>query len=206
MKRGTVLIAVGEGFVGDLFDQTMCAFNTQYPDISFGLTVGSTEHVASEQAHIGLAYNVSSDPLLRVELSAHQPLVALFRKGGRFDHSTALDLKTLAKLPCAVPPKSFGIGAMIAATEAKQGIRMRALVEAGSIAALKAFVRNDMGYTILPRFVVEAELSDGLFAAYPIAPDAFPGGVASLIRREGRRLPIAAQLFLRQMSKMAAFR
>jgi DNA-binding transcriptional LysR family regulator len=209
MKRGNILIAVGEGFVGDLFNQAMCDFNKDYPDITFGLSVGSTDHVvdqiATEQSHLGLAYSVAADPRLRVEMSAYQPLVSLVRKAGQFDTDAPFDLQSLAKLPCAVPPKSFGIGAMIAASEAKSGLRMNALVETGSIAAIKAFVQNDMGYTILPRFVVEAEIASGAFVAYPIAAEAFSGGVASMIRKEGRRLPQAAQLFMRQLGKMDAF-
>lgn len=209
MKRGNILVAVGEGFVGDLFDQALCDFNQAYPDITFGLTVGSTDHVvnqiATEQAHLGLAYGVACDPQVRVEISTYQPLVALVLKDGRFDAGGPLDLTSLSQLPCAVPPKSFGIGAMIAASEAKRGVRMNALVETGSIAAIKAFVHNDMGYTILPKFVVEAEIAAGTFLAFPIAADAFPGGVASMIRKEGRRLPQAAQLFMRQLGKMAAF-
>jgi DNA-binding transcriptional LysR family regulator len=210
MKRGNVMIAVGEGFVSDLFDRAMYDFHHQYPDITFGLSVGSTEHVihhvTTEHAHVGLAYNVPGDPQIRIETAARQPLVALVLKGGAFDTGTAFDLKTLTALPCAIMPKSFGIGTMIAATEAEKGVRMRALVETGSIAALKAYVRNDMGYTILPRFVAEAELSSGAFSAYPIAAETFSDGVASVIRKHGRRLPQAAQLFIRQLSKMAAFR
>jgi DNA-binding transcriptional LysR family regulator len=209
MKRGNVLVAVGEGFVGDLFDQAMRDFNVQYPEITFGLSVGSTDYVvnqvAGEHAHLGLAYNVARDPRLRVETSARQPLVMLVRKGGAYDFGSPLDLKALAQLPSAVPPKSFGIGTMIAEAEAKHRVRMRASVETGSIAALKAFVRNDLGFTILPHFVVEAELTAGVFTAYPLTEDAFPSGVASLVRKEGRRLPQAAQLFMRQLGKMAAF-
>lgn len=209
MKRGNVLVAVGEGFVGDLFDRALRDFSGQYPDITFGLSVGSTEHVVNQitadHAHLGLAYNVASDPRLRVETSAHQPLVVLVRKGGEYDTGAPLDLGSLAQLPCALPPKSFGVGTMIAVAEAKQGIRMRARVETGSIAALKVFVRNDLGFTILPRFVVQAELSAGVFAAYAIAADIFPGGVASVIRKEGRRLPQAAHLFMRHVGKMVAF-
>ncbi|MBU2866424.1 LysR family transcriptional regulator [Pacificibacter marinus] len=210
MKRGNILIAVGEGFVSDLIDHAMSAFNKRYSDITFSLSVGSTEYVshlvATEEAHLGLAYNVPSDPRLRVEMSARQPLVALVRKEGAFDTGAAFDLKRLASLPCAVPPKSFGVGTMIAASEARHGVRMQALVETGSIAALTTFVRNDMGYTILPRFVVEAELASGLFSAYPIIADTFQGGVAALVRKEGRRLPQAAQLFIKQLAGMAAFR
>lgn len=209
MKRGHVLIAVGEGFVGDLFDRAIVDFTSRYPDIAFRLSVGSTEHVsnqiAADHAHLGLAYNIPRDPRLRVETSARQPLMVLVRKKGLYDTGQPLDLTALSKLPCAVPPTSFGVGKMIAAAEAKLGHRMRARIETGSIAALKAFVRSDLGFTILPRFVVEAELSAGIFEAYPIIADTFPAGVSSLIRKEGRPLPQAAQLFLRQIKTMAAF-
>lgn len=66
MKRGTILLAVGEGFVGDLFDGAIRGFSDHFPDITFSLSVGSTEHVVaqviSDQAHLGLAYNVANDP------------------------------------------------------------------------------------------------------------------------------------------------
>ncbi len=209
MKRGKVVVAIGEGFVSDLFDHALRGFATAYPDITFNVSVGSTEQVVhlvtSEQAHIGLAYNVPNDPQLRVDVSVAQPLLAVVKKGGAFDQGAPYDLATLASMPCAVPPKSFGIGTMIAASEATRGVRMRALVETGSIAALKAFVRTDMGYTILPGFVVEAEVSQGLFAAYPITAQTFSAGCASVIHKQGRRLPQAAQLFARHLKQMAAF-
>jgi len=209
MKRGKVSIAAGEGFVGDLFDSALVSFSAKYPDITFELTVGSTEHVVhqitSERAHLGLAYNVVKDSQIRVEISFTQPLVALVRRDGAYDTKAPLDLIALTEIPCAIPPKSFGIGAMIAAVEAKQGVRLRAVVETGSIAALKAFVRNDMGYTILPRFVVESELSAGSLAAHSISSDIFADGVSSLLRKEGRKLPQAAHLLIKHLKSMSAF-
>ncbi|WP_368186262.1 LysR family transcriptional regulator [Aestuariibius sp. HNIBRBA575] len=209
MKRGKVSIAVGEGFVGDLFDNALAAFLMAFPDITFSLSVGSTENVlhqvVSEQAHIGLAYNVPKAPQIRVQTSCAQPLVGLVKRGGFYDTEQPFSLDDLAAMPCAVPPKSFGIGAMITAAEARQGVRLRAVIETGSIAALKAFVRNDMGCTILPRFVVESELSAGLMVARSIPRSIFPDGQSSLIRKEGRKLPQAAQLLLKHLKSMSAF-
>jgi DNA-binding transcriptional LysR family regulator len=209
MKRGKVSIAVGEGFVGDLFDNALAKFSETYPDVTFSLSLGSTEDVvhqiASEQAHLGLAYNVPKTPQIRVQASSEQPLVGLVKRGGAYDTDQPFTLDDLASMPCAIPPKSFGIGALITAVEAKQGLRLRAVIETGSIAALKAFVRNDMGCTILPRFVVESELSAGTMVARPIPTKVFPDGQSSLIRKEGRRLPQAAQLLLKHLKSMSAF-
>jgi DNA-binding transcriptional LysR family regulator len=209
MKRGKVSIAIGEGFVGDLFDNALAKFSETYPDVTFSLSLGSTEDVvhqiASEQAHLGLAYNVPKTPQIRVQTSSDQPLVGLVKRGGAYDTDHPFTLDDLASMPCAIPPKSFGIGALITAVEVKQGLRLRAVIETGSIAALKAFVRNDMGCTILPKFVVESELSAGTMVARPIPTKVFPDGQSSLIRKEGRRLPQAAQFLLKHLKSMSAF-
>lgn len=209
MKRGKVSIAVGEGFVGDLFDNALAFFSSSYPDITFALSVGSTEQVirqvTSEQVHLGLAYNVEKMPQIRVQAFSKQPLVGLVKRGGKYDTEQPIGLDELAAIPCAVPPKSFGIGSMITAVEIKQGVRLRAVIETGSIAALKAFVRNDMGCTILPRFVVESELSIGSMAARSIPANVFPDGQSALVRKEGRRLPQAAQLLVNHLASMTAF-
>jgi DNA-binding transcriptional LysR family regulator len=154
---------------------------------------------------LGLAYNVPKTPQIRVQASSEQPLVGLVKRGGAYDTDQPFTLDDLASMPCAIPPKSFGIGALITAVEAKQGLRLRAVIETGSIAALKAFVRNDMCCTILPRFVVESELSAGTMVARPIPTKVFPDGQSSLIRKEGRRLPQAAQLLLKHLKSMSAF-
>ncbi len=209
MKRGSVSIAVGEGFVGDLFDNALANFSSMYPEITFALTVGSTEHVirqvTSEQAHLGLAYNVGTDSQVRVEAASTQPLVVLVKRGGVFDTQKSFDLTTLATIPCAIPPKSFGIGSMIAAVEVQQGVRLRAVIETGSISALKAFVRNDMGCTILPQFVVESELSAQTMVARSISSGISADGVSSLLRKEGRKLPQAARLLIKHLKSMSAF-
>ncbi len=207
--RGKVVIAVGEGFVGDLFDSALAGFSAQYPDISFMVNVGSTEYVmqqvVSDQAHLGVAYNLAKDSRIRMEATTSQPLVALVRKGGVYDTRAPLDFAAISQIPCALPPKTFGVGALITDVETKYGVRLRGVVETGSIAALKAFVRNDMGCTILPRFVVESELSDDMLTAHGISSEAFAEGVSTLIRREGRRLPQAANLLLTNLKTMSAF-
>lgn len=209
MRRGKISIAVGEGFVGDLFEAALADFSSRFPDITYSINVGSTEHVVhqvtAEQAHLGLAYNVVTAPKIRVEALSRQPLVILVRKGGVYDSSRAFNLEDLVKMPCAIPPKSFGVGSLIQSIEATQGVRLRARVETGSIAALKAFVRQDMGFTILPRFVVEAELSAGLMSAHSLSFEGFTNGVSYLVRKEGRKLPQPAQLLMNNLKKMSAF-
>ncbi len=158
-----------------------------------------------DQAHLGLGYNVTREPQVRVEIASVWPLVALMKRGGAFDSRASLDLAALDRLPGAIAPKSFGIGAMIAAVEAKQDRRFRAIVETGLVAALKAFGQTDMGCTILPRFVVESDVLAGTMVAHPVSKAVFDGGVAYLPRRERRKLPQAAQLLVKHLKTLLVF-
>ncbi len=45
VKRGKMSVAMGEGFVGNIFDNALARFAAKHPDITFVQTVGSTEHV-----------------------------------------------------------------------------------------------------------------------------------------------------------------
>ena len=72
-----------------------------------------SHQVTSEQTHSGLAYNILKAYNVRVETSGAQPLVALVKCDGSYDMGQPCALDDLVKMPCAVPPKNYGVGAMI---------------------------------------------------------------------------------------------
>lgn len=211
MQRGAISVAIGEGFVGDLFKTSLSHFSKLYPGITYQLSVGSTEQVThlvtTGQAHLGMAYNVEPDQQIKSLAQARQPLIMLAAPNSSVvTDKTPITLAELAKLPCAILNRGYGVGAMISACEAKLGFRLHAVVETGSIAALKAFVRNDMGITILPRFVVMSELADGVLCERAIQSPGFGQGRAHLVAKNGRQLPIAAQKLASHLAQsMSAF-
>jgi len=81
---------------------------------------------------------------------------------------------------------------MIREAEALCGVRLPAVMESNSLAVLRNFVREGLGATILPRFVVAREIADGTIAALPLDVPELSRGESSLIARSGRRLPDAA--------------
>jgi DNA-binding transcriptional LysR family regulator len=211
MQRGTIALAVGEGFIGDLFNDALKTFAQTYPRLTYTLTIGSTDHIShlvkTDQAHFGLAYNVEAEPQIRPLASAMRPLVLLAASDSTFaDLSTPVPLSIAANLPCAVLQAGSGAGGLLRSAEARHGIRLPAVLETGSIAAIKAFVRGGMGVTYLPRFVVNAEIAEGRMLAKPLQDDGFGQGQAQLFARNGRQLPVAAQKLARHLARaMSAF-
>lgn len=211
MARGTVALAVGEGFAGDLVGGALPGFVAAHPGISHNLEVGSTEmvtqRIASDQAHIGLAYDVPPDRRIKTLARAAQPLVMLAHPDGRFALPEGpLDMAALAGLPAAVAAGGTGIGALLARAEARSGRRLFAVVQSGSIAVLLAFARAGLGVTFLPRFAAMADIREGRLVAHALDEPAFRASEAALIARQGRALPRAAQALAGHLARhMAAF-
>lgn len=211
MQRGSVALAVGEGFVSDLFANALKSFAETYSGLTYSLTIGATDHIAhlikTDQAHLGLAYNPDPDPQLKPLASASRPLELLAASDSGFaDLPDPVPLAVAARLPCALLHPGSGVGALLRGTEMRHGLRLPATLETQSIAALKAFVRSGMGVSYLPRFVVTAEIASGAILAKPLQDNGFGQGQAQLFARNGRQLPQAAQKLARHLARsMEAF-
>jgi len=205
MERGAVSVALGEGFVGDFSQSVLARFSRDYPKITFSLNVGSTDQmtdaVIEDRAHIGLAFDAAPNPRLNVIAQADRHLFVICKRGGQFDATEKVKVSEFAELPCALLNKGYGVGAVIADMEASHGFRARAGMETGSIAALKAFVRSDLGITLLPEFVVADDIKAGNLSARDVAISNFGRGKVSLYVRQGRRLPLAAQRLIPVMAR-----
>jgi DNA-binding transcriptional LysR family regulator len=211
LQRGKVTLAVGEGFVSDLFSSALADFASAYPKLTYSVSLGSTDEVAhliaSDEAHLGFAYNLTPDQRFKSIAQATRPLVMLAGAGTTFATLPGpISLTTAASLPAALLSQGSGVGAMLTATEARHGLRLRALVETRSIAVLKAFLHAGMGVTFLPRFVLRREIDEGSITETPLHGQGFGTGAAHLFARTGRELPQAAQLLARHLAKaMSAF-
>lgn len=211
MQRGTIAIAVGEGFVADLISTALKNFSEQYPGISFELSTGSSDQVihnlVTGSAHIGLAYNPSNDKRIRKLKRARQPLVLLCAKNAPIaKRPEPISIESLSGEPCALLNQNFGIASIMATVEQRYGIRLNAVVQSDSIAVLKHFVREGMGISFLPQFVVVQLIHDKHVVTRKIDIPEFRQGEAQLLVRQGRKLPKAAILLADHLQhSMSAF-
>ena len=211
MRRGELVVAVGNGFVSDFIGNALTKYKQSFPGFTYDLITGSTEQVMhavrTDRAHIGLAYNASKDRMIRVAAQTKQPLEVLVSPTSEWAGMTApLSMRDLEGVPCALLKSGSGVVDMIRAAEASHGARLTATVRSDSLMVLRNFVREGLGVTILPAFVVTREIAEGTVATKPLDVSEFHQGEASILTRSGRRLPEGAtRLVDYAIRSMAAF-
>ena len=211
MRRGQIVLVLGDGFVSDFLTHTLPEFNATYPGFTFSLQTGSTDTVLhalrNDQAHIGIAFNAPKDQTIRVIGETTKPLDMVVSPSSAWaDMPAQIDIRQLSELPFALLNPGFGVGAMVREAEARYGMRFQTLVETNSFTVLRNFVREGLGMTLLPSFVVTREISDGVVIAKSLSNPELHTGEAAVLARSGRRLPEGAlRLAEHAIRSMAAF-
>jgi DNA-binding transcriptional LysR family regulator len=212
LKRGHVDIVLGEGFVSDLMSGPLGRFWQRHPDLTMAFDLAGTNEVvnavAEDRYHIGLVFNPSADPRIRVATASRQPLCAIVPP----DHALTrlgrpLRLRELADHPLGLMHASYGTRQIVALAEAAEHIALTPKLTTSSINVLRHFVKSGLGLTLLPAFSIAADLADGSLAAVPIDSRLLSSSEACVITRRGRELPHAASHLLRFLSgQMKAFK
>ena len=212
MRRGTVSLAVGDGFISDLIKNALPSFKRMHPEITFNMRSGSTEtvmqDVLNDVAHLGFVFNAMPDRQCKVLAHMTQPLQLLVSPSSECANTVApVSINALAGMRMALLSSGSGIGAMVRQVETTYGVRLNRDLEANSLAAVRNFVREGLGVTVLPSFVVAQEIADGSIVGLPVDIPEFEKGEVSMIARSGRRLPdVAVKLANHAMRSMLAFK
>jgi DNA-binding transcriptional LysR family regulator len=212
LQQGRVQLAVSEGYVDPLIEEVITPFCAHYPKLEIGVeTFGVDallEEVAESRSHIGLAYNPPPHPRIEYRASSAQPIVLLMRH----DHPLvqrggAASVQDLLAWPLALMPTSFGIGHAARMLEFAENIELRPTLTSNSLTALKRFVAQGDGVTLMGEFAAYRELAAGELAIVPIDHVLFRGITAKLLVKSGRPLAAAANelldWILRRMSMFA---
>ncbi|WP_282078833.1 LysR family transcriptional regulator [Epibacterium ulvae] len=211
MRRGHVSLAVGEGFISDLIKNALPSFKKAYPEITFTMRSGSTEAVVqdiqNDVAHLGFVFNSMPDRQCKVLAHTAQPLQLLVNPSSEWARTVApVSIGSLAAMPLSLLSSGSGLGAMVREVETIYSVRLHRTLEANSLATIRDFVREGLGVTVLPAFVVAQEIADGTIVDLPLDVPEFARGEVSLIARSGRRLPeVAMKLANHAMRSMRAF-
>lgn len=211
MQRGTISISVGEGFIGDFVSSALTSFSKKYPGINYNIHCGSTKQVMNniktDTAHLGLAYNATPDRQIKSVLHVKQPLMLIMSSNSEYvDLKEPIAIKKLSEVPCAILNKGLGIGTLINRIEGLHNIHFNTVVETNSIALLKNYVRENMGVTFLPEFVVAREILDKQMIAKRIDIPELSSGEAHLISRKGRNLPeVVSKIAMHLQQRMSTY-
>lgn len=211
LRRGKVVIAIGEGFVADLIGNALKSFTQIHPGITYALHTGSTDDVVNsvvtDAAHLGIAFNARRPQQIKTLAHAPQPLMMIAAKNSKFANlKEPVALKIAKELPCAVLDQGSGLRAVIDKAESVHGVRFNITLETNSIAAIRNYVREGLGVSFMAEYVVTREVLDEHVVARRLNIPEFKQGEAHLIMRQGRLLPPATcQLANHLLEKMKAF-
>jgi DNA-binding transcriptional LysR family regulator len=196
LRTGRIHLAVGEGFIGQPLSNVLIRFNAKHPGLFINVHMSASSNevvrlVAEDDAHLGLVFQSSDDPRIRVLASVRQPLCAIMH----VDHALAahklLKLVDLQSYRLCLPEPSFRTRQLLQTAESKERVSLRPSITCNSITLLKNLLESGEFFTLLPALAVSEEVENRQFAAVPIDSTALQDAAVQLISRLGRRLPPA---------------
>ncbi len=205
-QRGSVRLAVGEGFVEDLMDEVLLPFSAEYPRIKFivnALAVNEVvTEVADDLAHIGLAFNPPASPKVRVHLSASLPLLLLVGRGHPLALSEgAVPLREAMRYPMVAKTSAFGIGRLIESIAYIERLQLDIALTTNSLHSLKRFVRNNRAVALVGSCTALDETGSGDLVRLPVEHPLLEQARAALLIKRGRPLTKAARRLVECIGK-----
>jgi DNA-binding transcriptional LysR family regulator len=196
LRTGRIHLAIGEGFIGEPLSHALVSFNAKHPGLFINVHMSASSNevvrlVAEDDAHLGLVFQSSDDPRIRVLASVRQPLCAVMRSDHPLAGHKLLKLADLQSFRLCLPESSFRTRQLLQTAESDERVSLQPIVTSNSVTLLKSLLESGEFFTLLPVLAVSEEVEKGHFAAVPIDSTALKDAAVQLITRLGRRLPPA---------------
>jgi len=201
LRAGLVKLVIGEGFIGEALAGVLARFAARHEGVNVDVHMAAssnevTQLVAEDEAHLGLAFQSSDDPRVRVRASMRLPLCVVVRPEHRLAACEGLRLADLAEHRLCLPQASFRTRQLLKVAEAAERVELRPVITSNSLVLLKELLRAGDFVTLLPLLAVSKEVTGGQLVAVPFSSPVLQDTGVQLISRLGRHLPPAAhQLF-----------
>lgn len=196
LRTGRIHLAIGEGFIGQPLSNLLVRFNAKHPGLFVNVHMSASSNevvrlVAEDDAHLGLVFQSSDDPRIRVLASVRQPLCAIMNIDHPLAQRRLLKLADLQSYRLCLPESSFRTRQLLQAAESDERVSLQPSLTSNSITLLKSLLESGEFFTLLPLLAVSKEVENRQFAAVPIDSTALQDAAVQLICRLGRRLPPA---------------
>jgi DNA-binding transcriptional LysR family regulator len=185
-----------ETFIAPILHQ----FYTRYPNISFNITMSSTdetiEALTNRTAEIGLVVNPPvRDTILTTEIF-HDTIVAAMAPNHPLAGRRIVSLREIAEFPLGLTEPSFGLRQQIDRAFDRSAIDPNVFCVTNSLSLVKAVARFDGQCTLLPRFAVENEITAGTLCTVAVNEFMEDPMVFCICVLNNRSLSPAAKVFV----------
>ncbi|MBT0670738.1 LysR family transcriptional regulator [Novosphingobium profundi] len=192
VRKGSIRLAVGEGFLSSAFFQAIDGFHKKNPGLHIETLVGSTSEIVrmveDDDVHMGLVLQIQPEPKVRVRLSLAQALMVLVHPSHPLTRKSEVTLADLAQHELCLPPKGFRIRQILADMEAETGTFLEPAQTTSSIVMMRDLASEGRFVTVLPQIAALGEIAARRLVAIPFADTEAEPLSVHLITRLGRQL------------------
>ncbi|KQX25092.1 MULTISPECIES: LysR family transcriptional regulator [unclassified Sphingomonas] len=203
VKTGHIVLAIGEGFIGNAFARTFDQFQRRNPGIAITIHSYTSSEiirmVLEDEVHIGMILHVPDEPKIRTRLAVNQPLLAMCAPNHPAAELSAITLEDLTRFDLCLPPKGFRIRSTLIHAERRARIMLEPMLVTSSIQIMREVAKAGRVITVLPRISALTELAEGSLVARPLLDPELEHTSVSLIHRLGRQLDGAPARLLSQL-------
>ncbi len=204
LRAGHVKLAIGEGFVGETLSGVLDRFSARHEGVQIEIQVADSSNevtrlVVEDEVHLGLAFQQSDDPRVRVRASMRQPLCVAMHPEHPLAQHSALTLRDLQSHGMCLPHASFRTRQLLKVAEAAEHVTLRPTITANSLVLLRDLLRTGSFITLLPLLAVQREVGRRELVAVPFHSSVVGDTAVQLMSRLGRHLPPAAHQLLNML-------
>ena len=204
LRAGHVKLAIGEGFVGEALSGVLDRFSARHEGVQIEVQVADSSNevtrlVVEDEVHLGLAFQQSDDPRVRVRASMRQPLCVAMHPEHALARRASLGLRDLQAHGMCLPQSSFRTRQLLKVAEAAERVTLRPAIVANSLVLLRELLRTGSFITLLPILAVQREAARGELVAVPFDSSVVGDTAVQLMSRLGRHLPPAAHKLLNML-------
>ena len=201
--RGTLLIGASDNVCNYLLPSLIETFREQFPRVSFQIYSGTSRDIKREMSEgkleLAIFFTVPKEGSFHLTKLAFVPFAVVCAGRSRRFSGVRADRQALQREPligCGSKEyrKSYPVGKMLRSLQVEDPVSQ---IEANSQETMKRFALRDMGYTIVPEFMVRDEVATErlriLKTSIPIGSDVY------LVCQRDQTLSTVAALFKKHL-------
>lgn len=199
LRRGNVVVRSVPGFSAGAMRTAVAAFHAAHPAVTLDIGVAQSSAILSalreRSCHLGIVFSTTEEeeadmlPLA----SAPEPLAAVMSTRHKLAGARSLTLAETLDHPLVVPLRQTAARRCFDAACAAAGLVARPLLQTNSPHLAAHFVAGGNAIAVMIPHVMSPYFESGSMQAIRLSDPPLNAGRVTLLRRQGRRLPAAAE-------------